>query len=548
MVSFHWSNYHDGHYVSVGKKDYGGAREMVAVPKEFKPQDLIEKALSFYFDGGVSTKGEQSDFQFSLSLDARGKKRMGKDETVDDVIKIRKIRNPRFYLLSKSEAEVNTLSDTSETDLPNINIRKRHKTHSSKTGTVVAGTSSDSTTETALPGTASNSTTEAVLPGTSSNSGTGTVLTGTSSNSSTGTVFTGALSSNITGTVLTGTSSNSTTETVPTGTSSNSITEAVVIDASVNGTTRTAANQQRPDIFIVTSDDEVNQPMHFDDNRHTSANEIDSSVCTVRRGNMFEDLLRYILNEQTNINTLKVKVIAENGEDSGGVLRYCLTEFWETFYLRYIVGDKAKVPITVHTLGSKEWEAIGQILVLGFKTEGYFPVLLAQCWITKCIYGGDMDEGELVQAFLTQFLPAVDRDILQCALEKFGEVDSDELVEVLSQYEGRVQPAENNMWKVVNEIAHHQLVQKPSFVTECWAPILQHMIPLLNKPVSEIYDELLPNAKKVLKILKVPFDSLEEKKVGDAIKRYVKNCSESKLQEFLRYCTGSNLLIVPRLL
>ena len=548
MVSFHWSNYQDGHYVSVGKRDYGGVREMVAVPKEFKPQDLIEKALSFYFDGGVSTKGEQSDFQFSLSLDARGKKRMGKDETVDDVIKIRKIRNPTFYLLSKNEAEVNTLSDTSETDLPNmINIRKRHKTHSSKTGTVVAGTSSDSTTETALPGNTSNSTTEAVLPGTSSNNGTGTVLTGTSSNSSTGTVFTGTSSSSIAGTVLTGTSSNSTTETVPTGTSSNSITEPVVIDASVNGATRTAANQQRPDIFIVASDDEVNQPMHFDDNRHTSANEIDSSVCAVRRGNMFEDLLRYILNEQTNINTLKVKVIAENGEDSGGVLRDCLTEFWETFYLRYTVGDKAKVPITVHTLGSKEWEAIGQILVLGFKTEGYFPVLLAQCWITKCIYGGDMDEGELVQAFLTPFLPAVDRDILQCALEKFEEVDFDELVEVLSQYEGRVQPADNNMWKVVNEIAHHQLVQKPSFVTECWALILQHMIPLLNKPLSEIYDELIPTSKKVLKILKVPSDNLEEKKVGDAIKRYVKNCSESKLQEFLRYCTGSNLLIVPEI-
>ena len=78
---------------------------MAAVPREFKPQDLIEKALSFYFDGSVSTKEEQSDFQFSLSLDAKGKKRMGKDETVDDVIKIRKIRNPRFYLLSKNEAE-----------------------------------------------------------------------------------------------------------------------------------------------------------------------------------------------------------------------------------------------------------------------------------------------------------------------------------------------------------------------------------------------------------------------------------------------------------
>ena len=38
----------------------------------------------------VSTKGEQSDFQFSLSLDARGEKRMGKDEKVDNVIEIRR--------------------------------------------------------------------------------------------------------------------------------------------------------------------------------------------------------------------------------------------------------------------------------------------------------------------------------------------------------------------------------------------------------------------------------------------------------------------------
>ena len=47
MVSFHWSNYQDGHYVSVGKKNYGGAREMVAVLKEFKPQDLIEIVVLF---------------------------------------------------------------------------------------------------------------------------------------------------------------------------------------------------------------------------------------------------------------------------------------------------------------------------------------------------------------------------------------------------------------------------------------------------------------------------------------------------------------------
>ena len=72
-VSFHWSIYEKQRYSTVGKQDYGGARDSVSVSKDLGKGQLILKAQSFYFDDGLSTKGEKEDFVFDMSLDARGK-------------------------------------------------------------------------------------------------------------------------------------------------------------------------------------------------------------------------------------------------------------------------------------------------------------------------------------------------------------------------------------------------------------------------------------------------------------------------------------------
>ena len=48
----------------MGKQDYGGARDSVSVSKDLGKGQLILKAQSFYFDDGLSTKGEKGRLCF----------------------------------------------------------------------------------------------------------------------------------------------------------------------------------------------------------------------------------------------------------------------------------------------------------------------------------------------------------------------------------------------------------------------------------------------------------------------------------------------------
>ena len=57
---------------------------------------------SLYFESGQSTIGATSDFQFNMSLDARGKTLMSETETVEVIHRV-KIKNPQFLLALKEK-------------------------------------------------------------------------------------------------------------------------------------------------------------------------------------------------------------------------------------------------------------------------------------------------------------------------------------------------------------------------------------------------------------------------------------------------------------
>ena len=88
---------------------------------------------------------------------------------------------------------------------------------------------------------------------------------------------------------------------------------------------------------------------------------------------MFDELKDFVktCNINVKLDTIEVKVIDEKGEDSGGVFRDCLTEFWKTFDQMYTDGCDSKIPIPLHVLQPENWQAIAKINVLGFKQEKY---------------------------------------------------------------------------------------------------------------------------------------------------------------------------------
>ncbi|KAK3600216.1 hypothetical protein CHS0354_019842 [Potamilus streckersoni] len=118
------------------------------------------------------------------------------------------------------------------------------------------------------------------------------------------------------------------------------------------------------------------------------------------------------------------------------------------------------------------------------------------------------------------------------ALNDFDSVDEEDLCDVFSTYEACIRPTKDNIRKII--------IQNPSFVTECWTPLLQCSLRSLlpNTGLEEVYKDLHVTNKKVLKLLQLPDDiSKTEKLTLDALRQYIKSCSKDKLTAFLQFCT-----------
>ena len=72
-------------------------------------------------------------------------------------------------------------------------------------------------------------------------------------------------------------------------------------------------------------------------------------------------------------------------KDAGGLLRDLLSEFWTSFYDVCTLGREAKVPSLSHDFGNAEWEAVGRVLVYGYRETGYCPVMLAKSFMLQMI-------------------------------------------------------------------------------------------------------------------------------------------------------------------
>lgn len=234
--------------------------------------------------------------------------------------------------------------------------------------------------------------------------------------------------------------------------------------------------------------------------------------------------------------------VSEAAEDTGGVLRDAVAEFWETFYSSYTTGNHVKVPAIVHTMTSERWKAVGSVIALGYKQANYFPIELAVPFWESCINGlaFAFDSTELVNSFL-QYVPDCERDVLELALKNFESVSTEDLMDTMECYAVRVVPTEDNLHDVLSQIAHRELVQAPAFVAECWQEIVSSLKPAVD--IRKLLVALLPTTKKVLALLKGPADNNmdgKEKATMDHLKKYIRSLSQVMLKTFVRYVTGEH--------
>lgn len=231
-----------------------------------------------------------------------------------------------------------------------------------------------------------------------------------------------------------------------------------------------------------------------------------------------------------------------------GVTRDVYSSFWVEISDSYLIGEQERVPYVRHDLYKEEWEAIGMIFVKGFLDTGYFPSNLSKAFINYCLFGETSSE-VLIESF-KNYVSADERQLLLTALEGNEEAiySSDDMLDFLDVFKCRSALTKNNAKEIVMEIARQELIQKPYIMAACWSKsfdeLKSHPEFSSEKSLGDLLERVQPNAKRVINLLEVnPSDDAERDIIG-YLKRYIKGLDSANIKKFLRFLTGSDIIVV----
>ena len=65
--------------------------------------------------------------------------------------------------------------------------------------------------------------------------------------------------------------------------------------------------------------------------------------------------------------------------------------------------------------------------------------------------------------------------------------------------------------------------------------------------MEQIYNQLVPSCKKVLKVLKSDIRDLHEQTSYDFLKKIIRSLKDAELRSFLRYCIGADVMCFEKI-
>jgi len=192
----------------------------------------------------------------------------------------------------------------------------------------------------------------------------------------------------------------------------------------------------------------------------------------------------------------------ENGVGSGLVMD-CLTDFWSNLYASRTSGTTYKIPTLHHAFQEREWKAVARTLAFGWQRFEYIPVQLAPPFLNEALSISSKNFSHMEVFF--NYISPTEKDALTEALTDFKGADMEELLTILSSHNCTILPTKQKLSILLEEIAHKELVQQPSFTIKCWKPVLETTGESLSGGVlCKILANLQPKARSITKYIQFP--------------------------------------------
>lgn len=190
-------------------------------------------------------------------------------------------------------------------------------------------------------------------------------------------------------------------------------------------------------VTFLTDSLPVMEDQNLDDTLPLSPEQVTHSATEKRTivvhcGQVLHELIKQFCDESLSSAEIQVELELpdgkeEMGHDEGGVLRDCLSEFWEEFYNQCTMGNAFKVPFLHHDIGKQQWESVGWILAYGWQKEKYLPVKIAPVILEQASFG--RLKSDLLGNFL-KYIPESEQVALESCRSDFNSIDKEELLEI----------------------------------------------------------------------------------------------------------------------
>ncbi|KAL3852078.1 hypothetical protein ACJMK2_015765 [Sinanodonta woodiana] len=265
----------------------------------------------------------------------------------------------------------------------------------------------------------------------------------------------------------------------------------------------------------------------------------DISVKTIllHRSNLQEEMLQYFKASDI-LNTLKFKFVNECGHDADGVSRDAYAAFWESFFLRNADGEVYRIP-----------EAVGRILIKGYKEHKYYPISLAPAFFIAVVHGENSVTPQLLKDSFLLYISQSEKDVIE-AVERGTQYDQNELLFLLDRFQCHKIPEQSEMASIIVQIAHKVLIQESKYALDAISGVGEGVWQIDfpdTESILTLYGRLDPAIPKVIELLCASPRTKEENASIGFLHRFIRGRNKLQLRKLLRFSTGSDVICVDKI-
>lgn len=269
--------------------------------------------------------------------------------------------------------------------------------------------------------------------------------------------------------------------------------------------------------------------------REKESTKLSSDLCVlVRRDMVFDDLLSIYQKRNTVSSVLKIQFVDEDGVGDG-VTKDAYSAFFEAVYEKFD-GFFAKVPLST-SLEEGELVLIGKIINHAFVTYGIFPIQISACGLTYYMFGEATDE-EIVEGFL-KYLPSKESELMM-QFKANGKGNVSAIGDIFSELHLFQKPTMENIEKLLVKAGKMALLRNTCFAFQNLVMEMGTFWRKLSKShLLSIFNATRPNAEKIIDSLDCSERNRQEGRIIIWLHRYIRSCTQTEMERFLRFITGS---------